>query len=164
MHKRLTVNLVLLVVIVILAVVLARGGKDKGPISQARLSGIDPANISTIGVQRVGMDDLYFIRQEAAWYMQAPQDAAANPARINAMLMLLQMETHARLVTADRDLTPFKLDPPAVKLLLDQHMFSFGTVNPLDQRRYILFANSIHLVDDYLFHQLTQPASFFIQQ
>ena len=37
----------------------------------------------------------------------------------------------------------------------------FGTTHPIDQKRYVLFNETIHLIDDYLFHQLMVNVYFF---
>ena len=59
------------------------------------------------------------------------------------------------------DIEKFELRSPKVILRLDENEFLFGTTNPIDQKRYIIFDKTMHLIDDYLFPQLMVNVFFF---
>ena len=48
-------------------------------------------------------------------------------------------------------------------LTLNNYEFSFGTTNPIDQKRYILFGQEIYLTNDFLFPQLMVSFEFFLE-
>ena len=164
MNKRAKINIALLALIAIAATVLwlTRGTQSAGP--QETVSGIDRQAISTISVIRKGRAELKFGKQNNIWRMLAPRTARANTTRINAMLSVLQAVSYAQLDAGAMGLGRFDLLDPAVILKLDGYEFRFGGTNPLEGRRYLLFRDTIYLIDDDLFEQLQQPAAFFIRQ
>ena len=94
--------------------------------------------------------------------MTEPRDATANPDRIKAMLSILEITSFARFPVTQSNLKHFDLVNPAVTLKLDEHEFLFGGDNPLGSRRYVMYSNTIHLINDGLFHQLLQSPEFFV--
>ena len=52
---------------------------------------------------------------------------------------------------------------PAVMLKVNNLEFRFGSAAALDNRRYLLYQDQVHLIDDGLFQQLQQPPEFFIR-
>jgi hypothetical protein len=162
MHKRAAINLLLVTCIVALAVFLVPSGTDDAPPNPVVVSTIDPVRIDRITVLRAGKEELRFIKHPAGWQMSSPVNAPAHPDRIMAMLAVLNARSHAVYNPADLNPDQIGIRHPAVTLKLNEHEFQFGGAAPLDQRRYVLFRNRLHLLRDGLYQQLLQPPEFFI--
>ena len=107
------------------------------------------------------MDDFIFKKDDSTWYMQSPLQYKANNARINAMLRILNTESHGQINPVANELARFQLADPKIKIKLNEHLFQFGNTDAIDQRRYILFNGQIHLTNDSLYAQLTTNAAFY---
>lgn len=139
-------------------------GKDELANEPARVTNIAEENIDLITIKRKGQDDIIFTKHQNIWQMTSPKTAAANNTRINAMLHILQTRSYAQLYVEVPGLNQFDLLNPAVTLQLNDHEFFFGGTNPLEHRRYLQFEDTVHLINDGLFHQLQQPPDFFIRK
>ncbi len=126
------------------------------------LSNIEATSINHITVQRLDNEHIVFQKQGDRWFMISPFKASANIARINSILHLLRSRSFVQIDAKDISLTPYQLDQAAITLHLDKHEFVFGATDPLDDRRYLMFNNTIHLLNDSLFHQLHQAPMFFV--
>jgi hypothetical protein len=161
-QKRLLINLLLLIVVCILTTFFILNDKPDINNPETLLSNIDTSSISHITINQANSEDINFQIQGNHWFLTSPIKARANRTRINAMLHLLQSRSLAQIDAQNASLALYRLDPAAITLHLDKHTFFFGTTDPLDDRRYIMFNNTIHLVSDHLYHQLRQSPIFFV--
>jgi len=158
--KRIWINIGLLVFIVFLSAILLIS-ENETEQELPRLSTIDSNDIVQIKILRKDLDNFIFNKQGKTWYMNFPLQFRANNARINAMLRMLKAESHGQLNPAEVELERFDLADPIVTMNLSDHMFTFGNTDAIDQRRYVLFNNTIHMVNDFLYQQLMTNAAFF---
>ncbi|GJM05597.1 MAG: hypothetical protein DHS20C09_15930 [marine bacterium B5-7] len=135
--------------------------EDKTEQDLPRLTTIKQNDIVKIEVLRKNLDNFEFNKQDEVWQMNLPQQFLANSARINAMLHILDAESHGQLNPAEVDLARFDLIDPIITLKLNDHVFQFGNTDAIDQRRYVLFDGTIYLTNDSLYTQLTTNAAFF---
>ena len=164
MSKRAILNLLLLVFITILAAFLVFTDRDVATPAMVTVSTIDPNSIQQISVSRAGQVELQFSKRADGWYMQSPLSAPANNTRIKAMLAILKARSHAELPVTGLDPDQFGIRNPVVTLRLNEHEFRFGGPGPLDDRRYLLYQDRLHLINDGLFQQLQQKPEFFIME
>lgn len=160
MNQRLWINIGLLIFIVALSLVLLNS-EDETKQELPRLSTIEPNDIVQIKILRKELDDLIFNKQDGIWRMNSPQQLRTSNSRINAMLRMLNVKSQGQLNPADIELKTIGLSESIVILKLNNHEIKFGTTDAIDQRRYILFNEEIHLVNDFLYHQLMTNAAFF---
>lgn len=160
MDKRTWINIGLLVFIAILSAILLYPS-EQGEETLPRLSNIDADSITRIEIIRKDLDDFIFSKEGDTWHMLSPLQYKANVARINAMLRILNVESHSQLNPAEIELARFELSNPRVIVKLNDHVFEFGNTDAIDQRRYILFNDKIHLTNDSLYPQLTTNAAFY---
>jgi len=158
-NKRIWINIFLFVVVILLSIIIL-SEKDKIEEELPSLSTIDPNNISKIEVLRKNLETLSFSKNEDEWKIDSPLQFQANSARIKSILNILTTKSYKTFNL--NDISQFDLRSPRVILKLDKDNFSFGTTNPIDQKRYILFNETVHLIDDYLFPQLMVNAFFFV--
>ncbi len=160
MRSRSWTNLGLLSLTVILTIFVLSDDQETEKELQ-RLSTIDKNSIKQIQVFRKDLDNFQFDKKDKDWFLTSPQQYRANKARINAMLRMLEVESHAQLNPIDIDLKQLGLDNPIVTMKLNDHVFQFGNTDAIDQRRYVLFQNEIHLTNDSLYQQLLTNVAFF---
>ena len=162
MKKYTKLNLGLLLAVIAIGTFLGLGGEQPPASPPPAVSMLNGQHITVITVKRTGRKDLIFKKQGHAWHIESPLAAAANSMRIRVILSVLQARSYARIQAGGANLARYGLANPAVTLKLDEHEFRFGGTEPLNGRRYLLYRNTIHLIDDGLFQQLQQPAEFFI--
>lgn len=162
MNKRALLNLLLVALIVILAAFLGLTDRNDAPVEPVTVATVDPNSIDQITVSRAGQVELHFSRQVDVWQMQSPLSAPANSTRIKAMLAILNARSYSQYAVAGLDPDQFGIRDPAVTLRLNEHEFRFGGAAALDDRRYLLYRDRLHLINDGLFQQLQQAPEFFI--
>jgi hypothetical protein len=161
-NKRIVTSLLLLIVVSVLLVFFFLSEEKKTGTEIITLSDIEAESIRHIVIQRKSREKIEFILKQGHWFMSLPFEARANVTRIEAMLRLLRLRSFAQVDRIISPLASYQLDPAAITLHMDKHEFHFGTTSPLDGRRYVSFNNTIHLVNDNLFHQLHQSPMFFV--
>lgn len=163
MPLRLLVNLVLLFSVIGLTVFLLADKDKEIIVEEITLTDIDPESIHVIRIERRDLDGIIFQKQGDHWEMQSPFNLPANPSRIKVMLKLLQAHSYDHFSAADNDLTPFMLAVPVVSIILNDTRIAFGDTNPLEEKlRYVLIKDTVHIINDSLFHQLQASATFFL--
>ena len=165
MPRRLLINLVLLFCVIGLAVFLGTNKEQEIIEPDVTLTDIYPDSIHRIHIERRDLDDIIFQKQNDHWHMQSPFNLPANPSRINVMLKLLQAHSYDHFSAPDNDLTPYMLAVPAVSIVLNDKRIAFGDTNPPNKKlRYVLVKDTVHIINDSLFHQLQTSATFFLNQ
>lgn len=165
MPRRLLINLVLLFCVIGLAVFLGTNKEQEIIEPDVTLTDIYPDSIHRIHIERRDLDDIIFQKQNDHWHMQSPFNLPANPSRIKVMLKLLQAHSYDHFSAPDNDLTPYMLAVPAVSIVLNDTRIAFGDTNPLNKKlRYVLVKDTVHIINDSLFHQLQTSATFFLNQ
>jgi len=140
MRRRNLLNLTLLGLVgALVGLVILRPGHEAAQPSP-RLSEIDPRTITRVRLQPVTGAAIVLHRTEQRWNIVEPLRIAANPVRIRAMLALLGAPSLGGFRAAGNDLAQYGLDPPRARLRVNEQIFEFGGVDPLDGRRYVLHA------------------------
>ncbi len=161
-NQRIWINISLLIIIFVLSVIIFFN-KNEIEDKLLPLSSINPKSIININVQRKNLDNLSFSKNDGVWNMITPLQFQANRARIESILKILETKSYNQFNLDEVDIAQFALRSPAVILELNENKFSFGTSNPINQRRYILFNKKIHMIDDFHFPQLTTNAAYFAE-
>ena len=157
-------NVVLLLAVAALGSWLLLGDPEAPPVPPpVAVSSIDPTTVNRIHLGRPGNPDLLLQRSGTVWQMVSPIQARVNPFRVNSLLSLLQTYSIST-VNADPGAVGLTDNNSVVTLAFDDEVFRFGDTNPLDQSRYLLHRNTIHLVEDTLYQQLLQDAGFFVDK
>ena len=163
MRSRLFLNIFLFLIVIGLALFLARTTNDVNE-QDIVLTSLDPDSVNNIKIIRRDLEEISFSKQDNQWVMQTPYEIAANRLRINTMLKLLQAHSYTQLDSNDVELNQSLLDDPVVSIQFDNTKIDFGDTSPIgkDKLRYVLLNNIVHLVNDSLYQQLLTNASFFI--
>ena len=128
------------------------------------VSNIEISNIEQITILRPASDadEIKIHKEKNQWFISSPVKTRASTDRVSAILGLLRSKSFARVDTAKSILELYQLQPANITLILDQYKFEFGATDPLDNRRYLLFNNTVHLINDSLYPQLLQSPTFFV--
>jgi len=161
MDSRQRLNLVLLLILGALAAVAwLQPGRER-PAVPARLTGLQPAQVTRILIERPGKAAIR-LRRKQGWQLEAPVKAAADPSRVAVFLGLLQARIQSHFPAASRDLAPFHLARPLARISFNNTLIRFGGTAPLNQYRYVLLAGEIYLIDDQSFYLLQAGPSALI--
>jgi hypothetical protein len=148
MSSRAWLNLTLLVLAVATAsVAFYQPGINKPP-SLPTLTQLAPEQITRIHITREGQEDITLIKHKQGWTMATPLRIPANPLRVDALLRVAQVPSQSHFPVLGQKLSKFGLDPPRVRLRLNDTEIAYGAMEPLNHQRYVLTDNIIHLIFD----------------
>lgn len=162
MQPRLITNVALLIIVTGLALFLVNTNKQEPVVKEVPLTGIDPARVKTILIDRKQSGEIRFSKVANKWQMQSPYQLPANEFRIDTMLKLLQAHSYTEFNKTDVDLGRFLLEAPELAIQFNDTRIEFGDTSPLAEQRYVLVDNKVHLINDSLYEQLQAPATFFL--
>ncbi len=162
MHSRQRLNIILFLVAIALTVFLISTGKDNEAVPDVTLTTIEPASVTSIKIIRSKNDEIVFNRVGGQWMMQEPYHLPANKFRIDTMLKMLAAHSYTQFGAKDVELARFLLETPEISIQFNDDRIDFGDTSPLGEQRYVLFDNTVHLINDSLYEQLQSPATFFI--
>lgn len=162
MRNRLLLNLLLLLVVAALLLAylwLPEPGDDYTfkPLADFVLD-----DVAHIRIERPGSDTIELQRDNADWQLLQPFILPAAADRVRGVLLLPQLASLESFAAADQDLVPYGLADPPLTIHFDNETIALGDPAPLDEQRYVLYRDHIHLIPDRLFAQLNTPASYYI--
>ena len=121
-----------------------------------------PARIERIMVERSGQESLDFVWREGRWWMMAPETGLANPVLVGPIWRLAEMRCPRQYAVAEVDLKRLRLDPPRLRLWLNEQEIRFGDTDPTDAWRYLQVGATVFLCADSVYPLLTSAAGSFI--
>ncbi len=158
-----------LTILVLLVLVIGLGGgvywleRAPKPESPPLITNFAPETVQHIVIERQN-ERLQFERQGQIWHMTEPFNAPADAYHIQQLLALPNQTSQTQYAAAAvGDLARLQLQPPQVIVRLEHIELRFGGQNQLDFRRYLQVGETIHLIEDTLFHQLTAPATTWVE-
>jgi len=161
MNSRLLLNLLLLVIVGALGLFIFTS-QDKIETDIIRLGGPTAESINTITIQRNGLADIYLEKINDVWWMNIPYKVRANNVPINALLEFSQAISHSRFSAENKNLRDYDLQPAKASLALNGVEYLFGNIEHINNRRYILKDNTVHLTTDLFYYRLRTNTEAFI--
>lgn len=119
-----------------------------------RLTGLAPDTIGRITLERKARASVRLQRTPDGWQMTDPFQVEADAQRIGELLGILGAPVRRSFPMAAASASELGLDPPAIRLLLDDIELSIGGIEPIEQRRYVAIGDLVHLIDDRFYHHL----------
>lgn len=160
--QRIGINLGLLGLVGVLAALALFEPGRENPKPLPPLLDVAVEEIQRVTVERTGQETLAFERRADVWQMTAPNAGAANPILIRSILQLAEARCPLQYAAAGLDLKAMGLEPPRLRLRLNDHEVDFGGVTPTDGRRYLQIGATVHLCPDGLYRLLTSAAASFL--
>ena len=145
MQSRLLTNLFLLIIAVALGVFLFVDDIDQN--GAKKLSTISADGINQIRIHHK-QREVVIKKYDQEWLLLKPVEISANQHRIKTLLNLLSTNSHALYNTNDLDLVKYGLDNNSSSISFNNTKISFGIVNPMNNLRYVMLNNELHLIDD----------------
>lgn len=142
--NRARLNLVLLVIAAGLgvAVFFSQKGDEKGP----PLTVLAPDAVTRIAIEHPGSDAIRLEKGDGRWRLTAPVSAAVDELEVSALVGLADREAQEKLDGVN--LAELGLDPPQYTITLNDTAVVFGSVEPLQYRRYVKTGEAVHLIED----------------
>ncbi|MBI3562044.1 MAG: DUF4340 domain-containing protein [Gammaproteobacteria bacterium] len=148
-------------VAVLISVAVLEPGKK--PIEKVTLSKLDKKTLNHIRIQRANQEDIVLEKHPSGWVMTAPLQYPANDFKVDSLLQIVNAESEAQYPIAPADLAKYGLDKPRASITFNNDQtFELGATEPLQQRRYLRYQNTLHLILDTYYYQLAAPASGFL--
>jgi hypothetical protein len=143
MKSKVLVNLVLVLLLtglVLYAFIRPKEQPDPG----IRLTQLKRDEITRISVERRGSPTIQLQKRDGGWRISAPLQTRADPIQVDRL-------TDIATATAKHKLPPgdpgsYELDPPQVKLTLNDQSFAFGRINDVTYEQYVATAGAVYLV------------------
>ena len=86
---------------------------------------------------------------------------AIDQDKIKKLLDILNTHSFRQFENTQENRVAFKLEDSKNYYLLNNKKIVFGTLDPVNQNRYVLFDNQIHLITDYYYQFLLADIDFF---
>lgn len=161
MNKRQGLNIGLVVLVLLLALLAwYESGRDKAP-PHPPLTSLMPGAVNKIEIVRRDHGTIILTGQGDNWWLKEPVRIAANRFRVESILGVLTTDSLAQFPAAGKDLAAFGLKQPAVRARFNNTELVFGALTPVDQRRYVLVGDTVHLIVDSYFFDFVAEASDF---
>ena len=155
------INLILVLVLFGLYTVLNTEAEIKD--SSATISELTAEQINHISVKQANRPTIELAKQDDEWLITSPITAPGNSSRVELLLSLLsQPISGQQTISSQTQLAEFGINEQSSQLILNQHQFTFGDTNTIDQTRYILYNNTLYLVNDNIHPLLNTSVTSFI--
>lgn len=113
-----------------------------------RLTTLQPEHVQTLRLQRPNREDMALVRRDGAWQIAEPARAAASEFHVRQVTQLAVARSHRRYDRAELDASVVGLDPPRLRLELNDQVLEFGATDSVDGLRYVAVGDQVHLVRD----------------
>ncbi|HZF22898.1 MAG TPA: DUF4340 domain-containing protein [Burkholderiales bacterium] len=143
MKSKVLVNLVLVLLLtglVLYAFFRPKEQSDPG----IRLTQLKRDDITRITVERRGSPTIQLEKRDGGWRISAPLQTRADPIQVERLADLTTATAKHKLPPGDPG--RYQLDPPQVRLTLNDQAFAFGRINDVTNEQYVATAGAIYLV------------------
>lgn len=152
MRSHLITNFFLLLLAIGLGVFLFVDDTNQNGIK--KLSNISVNSINQISIHH-NQRDIIINKVDKEWRIVKPMAISANQFRIGTLLSLLDSNSHAKYVTDDLDLKKYGLEKIKTFISFNDFKIDFGSINPINNLRYVKINNELHLTDDNFYPLLS---------
>ncbi len=162
MRARWLLNLALVLLISgLVSIAIYKPGQEKTAAS-APLTELMFDTITRIRIDKSSREVIALEKNDGHWHLTAPFSARANTLNVEKILQLLTAPSAIHFPAITNELAKFGLDAPGARLRLDNEEFVFGTMHPLNNQIYLLYKNTIHLIPNYYYIDVSRSSTHFI--
>jgi hypothetical protein len=127
------------------------------------LTNTNPDDITSITISSK-QRQLQFNKNNQQWVLPALPDADIEAETISRLLGIVKTHSHRQFLNNENNQAVFGLSPPKYSLKLNQLEIQFGSTDPVQQLRYILVNNRIHLINDLYLQFLLADEKYFFKK
>ena len=124
------------------------------------LTSIPADDIKAIEI-RSGDKLINFLKLNEQWVFSNDSSVAIDQNKIQTMLKLLNTESFRQFENNTDNFKAFELINSKKHIRFNQTKVTFGTIDPVEQHRYVLTQDNIHLINDYYYQFLLADKNFF---
>jgi hypothetical protein len=143
MKAKVILNLVLVLAVTAVALFAILKPQQKADPG-IRLLDVARDQVSRIAIERKGAPAVRLEKQGDGWHVTAPFTARADRNQVDRILDLAGAVAKQKLPR--EDLGRFDLDPPQLKVTLDDRAIAFGRINEVTNEQYAATAQAVYLV------------------
>lgn len=163
MSPRNLLNIGILIAVIVLAVIAIYPGRQHGrQTTTEHLLPIKKTEVQSISILRPNHPTLQFSKQDQKWMMTSPINARASEHRLMTLLGIIDQPGHSRFPADSNTLAKYGLDAPQYTLKFNDVSLAIGDTDPIHERRYVMFGDTIFLIDDYFSHLLAEGEGAFV--
>jgi len=156
-------NLILLVVIgILIAVIVFKPGQKTPPV--VRLTSLSKSAIHKIEITHIGASKIVLEKKDNKWRMLAPYAIAADNFKADSVTELAEATSTAQYpIQKGEDLKRYGLDFPRLTVTFnDTYKLEFGGTEPLKYQRYVRIGDTLHLIFDRFYYNLSAAPPEFV--
>ena len=143
MKSRILLNLALIAALVALSLyAYFKPWQDAAPT--LKLTQLKRDDVTRIAVEPRGAASIKLEKRDGAWRIVAPLNAQADATQVDSLVNIVNANAKQKLANAD--LAQFDLNPPPVRVTLNDQTFAFGRVNDITYEQYVATASGVYLV------------------
>lgn len=143
MRAKVILNLLLILAVAALVLYAIQRPTEKSDAG-ARLSQLKREQVARIAIERRDGSATRLEKRGEGWYIVAPLTTRADSGQVDRVLDVLSATARQKL--PHEDLARFELDPPQLKVTLDDQAFAFGRINDVTNEQYVATADAVYLV------------------
>ncbi len=119
--------------------------KDKNDVVPTlKITTLKRDEVSRITIEPRGAAAIKLEKQGTSWKLVAPLSALAESLQVDRLLDIVNANAKQKLASADQ--SQLDLDPPPVRVTLNDQAFAFGRVNDITYEQYVATAGAVYLV------------------
>jgi len=146
MKSKVILNLLLVIAVTALALfAILRPAEKKD--AAARLVDLKRDQVTKIAIERRKGAAMQLEKRGDGWHVTAPFTSRADIGQVDRVLDLTSATAKQKLPR--EDLARFDLDPPQVKVTLDDRAIAFGRINDITNEQYAASAEAVYLVPPF---------------
>ena len=143
MKSRILLNLTLIAALAALSLyAYFKPWQDAAPTIKLTLLKRD--EVTRIAVEPRGAAAIKLEKHDGAWRIVAPLNAQADATQVDRLVDIVNASAKQKLANAD--LVQLDLNPPQVRVTLNDQAFAFGRVNDITYEQYVAAADGVYLV------------------
>ncbi|MBI3529836.1 MAG: DUF4340 domain-containing protein [Betaproteobacteria bacterium] len=143
MKSRILLNLTLIAALVALSLyTYFKPWQDAAP--SVRLTQLKRDDITRIAIEPRSAAAIKLEKLDGAWRIVAPLTAQAEATQVDRLVDIVNANAKQKLSNAD--LSQFDLNPPQVRVTLNDQAIAFGRINDITYEQYVATADGVYLV------------------
>ena len=137
--------------------------KPQPPSDAAPITTADASSIHAIEIKQA--DGILRLNKSSdQWLVSGTLTLPADEYRVKEILRLLSLPSDTQYAASEVDLAELGLDPATTLVTFNDVDVALGATHPLDQKRYVLVDNTVHLVDSFQVPTLTVESSELVSK
>ena len=156
MKSKIILNLLLVLAVTAIALfAILRPAEKKDP--GTKLVDLQREQVTRISIERRKAAPIWLEKRTDGWHVTAPFKSRADIGQVDRVLDLTTAAAKQKLPR--EDLARFDLDPPQVKVMLDDQAIAFGRINDITNEQYAATADAVYLVAPFYGYGVPADAS-----